>query len=99
MTVKKKTKSKPMTLRQRLRADAEKKLGELEVAAKDAVYAVLNARKTRMLAGDLMHLISVRQNKTLRESLITELSNEKEAELEELYNKQQGLDLGDENGD
>lgn len=99
MTVKKKIKSKPMTLRQRIRADAEKKLEELQVECKDAVYAVLIARKTRMAADDLMHLISTNQNKTLRDKLITELSNEAEAALEELYNKQQGLDLGDNDGD
>ena len=60
---------------------------------------MLKAQKTSMKPTALMHLISTNQNKTLREELITGLSNEAEEALEDLYYKQQGLDLGDKNGD
>jgi hypothetical protein len=80
-----------MTLRQRLRADAEKKLDSLIAAAGDAVDEILAG--TNLAAWDLMHLASSKQNKTLRAHMVTELANQKEDELERLYNNQQDLDL------
>lgn len=87
---------KRLTLRQRLRADAEEKLDGLIKAAGDAVDEILAG--TNLAAWDLMHLASSKQNKTLRAHMVTELANQKEAELERLYNNQQDLDLEEKDG-
>lgn len=91
---KKKMTLKKLTLRQRLRNDAEAQLDKLVAQAGDAVDQILAG--TSLTAWDLMHLASSTQNKSLRAHMVTQLANEKEAELERLYNKQQDLDLGPE---
>jgi hypothetical protein len=90
---KKKMTLKKLTLRQRLRNDAEAQLDKLVAQAGDAVDQILAG--TSLTAWDLMHLASSNQNKSLRAHMVTQLANEKEAELERLYNKQQDLDLGE----
>ena len=85
-------KAKKLTFRQRLRADAAQKL--------DGLCEQAQERVTELVAGTsldpalLMQLASSPgHTKTLRENLITRLANDKEAELEALYNRQQDLEL------
>lgn len=93
---KKKGNVQPMTLRQRLRADADKKLDNLVVQATEAVDKILE--DTPLIAADLMHLASAKQNKTLRSHMVGVLANQAEQELEAIYNKQMGLPMGDTDG-
>ena len=83
---------KKMTLRQRLRADADNKLVNLLERSREAVEKVLEG--TPLMATDIMHLASSTQNKTLRNHMVSALANQAEDELERLYNNQQKLDLG-----
>jgi len=86
---KKKGNVQPMTLRQRLRADADKKLDNLVERATEAVDKILE--DTPLIAADLMHLASSKQNKTLRSHMVGVLANSAEEELEKLYNSQMKL--------
>lgn len=86
------TKKKQVTLRQRLRLDAEKKLDVLINSMLHAGERVVEEHDTGIDPALLMQLASQPQHgKTLRNDLITKLANEKEAALEKLYNSQ--LDL------
>ena len=89
-------KAKKLTLRQRLRQDAEKKLHLMVLAMEGAAERVIEEHNSHIDTLRLMQLASQpNQGKTLRSDLITVLANEAEAEIEALYNKQQGLPLGD----
>lgn len=89
--------AKKTTLRQRLRHDANEKLLEIGKTAFAGVERALEEHDTDISATELMRFLSGTQVSTLQEKLITDLANEAEAELEEIYNRQQGLDLGDKN--
>lgn len=92
---KKKSKVKRATLRQRLRQQSAGRLDVLTADVKTAVEDTLKSAGTEINPYDVMRLLSGGQTKTLREQLITDLSNEVENELEALYNKQLGLLPGD----
>ena len=91
---KKKVKAKKMTLRQRLRADAEDKLERMMESARQNVVNVVSAFDSAINPYDLLRVMSSSQTKSLRNRLIGELANETEYELEQLYNKQQDLTFG-----
>jgi len=96
----KKTKAKKkMSFRQRLRNQSAERLEAIEaeiVRASDKVLADLGAN---LMAVSVMRLISGSQTKTLREDLITILSNQTEAELESIFNRQMELLKEDPDGD
>lgn len=95
---KKTKKAKPMSFRQRLRVQSADRLDIMEEAVRIAVRDVV-APHSAVNPHDIMRLLCTGQTKTLREQIITELANETEFELEALYNKQIGLDLGEVNAD
>jgi len=95
----KKNKAPKLSFRQRLRNDAATQLGEIKRKFEEVTEAELVAADTGLNKYDIFRLLSGGMTKTLEERLITELANEKEAALEHIYNNQQGLDLGDDNGD
>jgi hypothetical protein len=81
-----------MTLRQRLRADAEKKLDAMVQTMNAAGVRVCEEHDSDIDPALLMQLASQpQQGKTLRSDLITRLANEKERALERLYNNQMDL--------
>ena len=82
-----------MTFRQRLRGQSEEQLNKIIKLAYDAVDKAKGG--TKISTVNLMRMCSGTQTKTLRDQLVTQLSNEAEAELEAIYNRQQGLDLGE----
>lgn len=92
-------KAKKMTLRQRLRHDADEKIGELEQLVSKAVTDAVEGAGVELNPYDVMRLCTGGQTKSLRERVITELANQKEAELEKIYNDQQDLSFGTEPGD
>ena len=92
-----KTKAKKMTFRQRLRTDAEERLDAIIKASYDAIDKVKGNHHIATMA--IMRLCSGGQTKSLRHRLITSLADEQMAELEEIYNRQQQLPMGDENAD
>jgi len=93
--VPKKNPIKKMTLRQQLRAQAEEKLKGLREQMNEAAVRVVDGVDIK--PSDLMRLCLGGQTKTVHEHLITELANQAEAELLNLWNNQQALDLGDDN--
>ena len=83
-----------LTFRQRMRKDAEAGLDDLVVRVQ--AFAIKAVKGTSVDPALLMQLAGQpKQGKTLRHDLITKLANDKEAELEKLYNDQQKLDLGE----
>jgi hypothetical protein len=89
---KKNTPAKAITLRQRLRADAEKELDKLIEDAIERVEVLLVG--TSLVSGmDLMRLACSTKNKSLRQKMVTQIANGKERKLERMYNDQQKLDL------
>lgn len=91
------SKKKSLTLRQRLRLDAEKKLDRMVLAMQGAAVRVQEEHDSKIDPALLMQLASQpTQGKTLRHDLITVLTNEKETALEKLYNKQMDLIQDDE---
>jgi len=92
----KKTKAKLMTFRQRLREQAGYKLNSMLNAVQLLAAEAVKAEDSEINPADVMRLASSAQTKSLRWRLITELANEKVAELERIYNNQIALDLGDE---
>ena len=83
---------KKQSLRQRLRADAEKKLDRMVLAMQGVGERVCEEHESDMDPMLLMQLASQpTQGKTLRHDLITVLANEKERALEKLYNSQMDL--------
>jgi hypothetical protein len=86
------SKKKGLTLRQRLREGAEKKLHLMVLAMEGAANSVLEKHESNIDPLLLMQLASQPNGgKTLRHDLVTALANEAEEELERLYNNQ--LDL------
>ena len=71
-------KTQKLTLRQRLRADAEKKLDALQSELDQAVERILDNAGTEIAAWDFLHLAGSKQNKSLRAHLVTKLANEAE---------------------
>ena len=83
-------KSKKLTLRQRLRADADKKLEAMVEQACEKVATITEGTSVDFYR--LMQLASQpSHSKTLRHDLITALANDAEAELERIYNDQMKL--------
>lgn len=92
---KKTKKSKKVSLRQRLRIKSKERLEAIQMEVAEACDAAVKSTGAKINSLDVMRLICGSQTKTLRDQLITELANETERELEAIYNKQIGLDLGD----
>jgi hypothetical protein len=86
----KKTKAKGLSFRQRLRQQAGEKLERLLDDISNAVDVAVGDQ-TNVNHTDLLRLMCGGQTKTLREDLVTQLANEKELELEAIYNKQMEL--------
>lgn len=83
---------KRLTLRQRLRNDAEKRLDEILQMMRQAGARVTDEAGTEIQPSLLMQLASQpNEGKTLRNSLVTQLANEAEAKLEAIYNRQIAL--------
>jgi hypothetical protein len=74
-----------ITLRQRLRAAAAERLKRIESTMIAASLRVCEQYDTDIACERLMRLISGTQTKSLREQLITELANEGEIELTNLW--------------
>jgi len=91
----KKKAKKKVSFRQRLRAESQERLEKIAVDVSEAALAAVRSHNTEINPLLVMQLLCSQQTKTLRENLITELSNEKELELEAIYNTQLGLDMGD----
>lgn len=87
----KKAKAKRLSFRQRLRNDAAEQLGEIKRKFEEVTEAELIAADTGISKYDIFRLLSGGMTKTLEEKLITELANEKEAALEQIYNSQMDL--------
>lgn len=83
------SKGKRMTLRQRMRADAEKQLHGLIEQAVEALQPI--AAKSGLGVADLAKLITPGDHKTLEHTCTTQLANLRERELERIYNDQMGL--------
>jgi len=92
-------KPKQLSFRQRLRAQSAERLDKIESTMRGAAIRVCEESDTKINPAHVMRLMTGGMTKTLREQLITELSNETENALEEIYNNQQKLALGDDNGD
>jgi hypothetical protein len=90
-----KAKQKEQSLRQKMREKANSKLEEVLDNASNALSASVLITKldpievARMLVGG--------QTKTLRDKLVTQLTNQIEQEMVEIWNNQQDLDLGADN--
>ena len=91
--------ARKMTFRQRLRADADKKLQYMDSIVRILVTEALKSEGIGISTTDIMRLASGTQTQSLRLRLIGELANEKEAELEKLYNKQMDLLKEDSDGE
>lgn len=97
MAKKNKKQATALTFRQRLREDAKEQLAKIWTQTNLAVGDIALAHGLR--PADLAKLLSDGEHKTLHNDMVTTLANNKEAEIEKLYNTQQGLGLGDDNGD
>lgn len=86
---------KAMTLRQRLRADANVKLGEIEQLVADAVGKAVGKAGVELNPYDVMRLCLGGRTKSIRDKLVRELANQAEAELQRIYNDQMNLLPGD----
>lgn len=93
MAKKSKAKIRP-TFRQRLRIEAEERLDNMIVLMSTAGMRVCEEADTGIDQHDLMRLTCNRQTKSLRSKLVSELANEKEAAIENLYNNQVPMPLG-----
>jgi len=85
------SKLKGLTFRQRLRERSTDRLASIADAVNAAAISVLDRAGSEISPNDVMRLLSGGQTKTLCEQLITQLSNEAEAEMEIIYNRQIGL--------
>jgi hypothetical protein len=88
---------KRLTMRQELRNAAEDKLIDITADAAEAVHAI--ALKHGVKLHDLVKAISEGSHKTAEHNLVTQIANNAERELIEIWNNQQKLDLGERNGD
>lgn len=95
----KKTKAKKISFRQRLRNQSAARLADIEQAVVIVVDTQLLSAGAKISSKDVMRLISGGQTKTLREDLITQISNQTEAELESIFNRQMELLKEDNDGD
>jgi len=95
----KKTKAKKISFRQRLRNQSAERLDDILQAVVIVVDTQLLSAGAKISSKDVMRLICGSQTKTLREDLITQLSNETEAELESIFNRQMELLKEDPDGD
>jgi len=86
-----KNKAKVMTLRQRIRAQAGDKLKTMLDDMHNVGADVLTKHNSNINSYELMRILSSAQSSSLRNKVITDLANEIEAKLEELYNSQQEL--------
>lgn len=93
----KKSKVKKLTLRQQLRAKAEEQLKGLKEQAVERVGEIADAAGINKY--ELMKACSVAHHTTLEHQLVTDLANNAEAELMRIWNNQQDLPLGDDDGD
>jgi hypothetical protein len=93
----KKTKPKRLSLRQELRKVAETKLPAVKLQAAEAIDKI--AREYGVDWKDLVKAISDGTSKTANHNLVTQLANKAEADLIEIWNDQQKLDLGEKDGD
>lgn len=86
-------KAKKLTFRQRLRAGATSRL---EIHRNELVdQAAKIAGKLGVKTADLLKYAGGGQTKTVKDALVTVIANVQEAEIEAIYNKQQDMDLGD----
>lgn len=85
-----------MTFRQRLRAKSEEKLVEIVAEATTKLRKV--ATNNGLKVGDLAKLCSPGEHKTIFDSMVTQLANNTEADLEKIYNNQMGFPLGGDDG-
>ena len=83
------SKKKALTLRQRLREDAEKQLDALIKSTVGAISPL--AADSGLAVADLAKMVTAGDHKTLRHDMVTHLTNAKERELEKLYNNQMDL--------
>lgn len=83
-----KSEAKRMTLRQRLRADAEEQLHYLKQGVVDACKKVVG-QTSEINALDVMRLCCTEHTKSLEHRVITELANEKEDRLQRFYEEQE----------
>jgi hypothetical protein len=90
---------KKMTLRQQLRAQAEEKLETVQKLVLTGVQRALEEADVELNKFDVMRLCIGGQTKTVHEQLVTDLANQAEAKLLEIWNNQQQLPLGESNGD
>ena len=97
--MKKNTKAKKLSFRQRLRLQSAERLDKIASTMHGAGERACEESKTNIDPLDVMRLLSNTQTKSLREQLITELSNEVEAELEAIYNRQMDFIEDDKNDD
>lgn len=90
-----KKKAKKMTFRQRLRATAEERLEAMKIAMSRHGAMVCKDAKTEINPYDVMRLLSSGGTKSLHYRVVSNLVNEMEAELEEIFNRQQDFPLED----
>ena len=79
-----------MSLRKRLRAQAAEELDKLVIEVQTKA-AELTEGVDSMWGTDLLKLASGGRTDTIRDKLITRLTNHKEHELEKFFNRQQEL--------
>ena len=82
---------KRVSLRQRLRADALLKLEGLAERMREAAKEV--AQDAVISPDELMRYVSSSKHKALQDALVTQLADEIERELREIYNKQMSLGI------
>ncbi len=90
-----KKKAKRVTLRQRMRKQAEGEINAFESLVVTGVERALEEAGVDLDPYDVMRLFGNSQTKYLREKAVISLANQYEAELEALYNRQQELAIGD----
>ncbi len=81
-----------MSLRKRLREQAAEQLDGLVKEIQERA-TFLTSDIDQMWGTDLLKLAAGGRTDTIRDKLITRLTNHKEGELEKFFNKQQGLPL------
>lgn len=86
------TKKKKQTLRQQMREKANSRLEELLDEASNALIFVCGGDTIDHL--DLAKMMAGGQTKTLREKLVTQLTNRAEEDLLAFFNGQNELELG-----
>ncbi len=92
-------KAKKITLRQRMRARAEKQITDLENLVIVGVTRAAEEAGVELDPHDVMRLYGNPNIKYQREKAVIQLANQYEAELEALYNKQMDLLKDDSDGE